>query len=127
MYLFQSWSVNGLCLTRDGMMAFFVLYLFFNQFRPTKNGLPGMHMRTLKEGLAMLRKTDKKNAFQFPVPPKFRGLKGFYADVIKNPMDLGTVSQNIDTKYRCDISMCRRCDTQALFQTTFLLFIVCCF
>ena len=57
-------------------------------------------MRTLKDCLLMLRKTDKNNVFQFPVPSNFRGLKGFYADVIKNPMDLGTVSKQIDSKYR---------------------------
>lgn len=51
----------------------------------------------------MLKKTDKNNVFQFPVPPHFRGLKGLYADVIKNPMDLGTVSKQIDSKYRCFI------------------------
>lgn len=48
----------------------------------------------------MLRKSDKNNVFQFPVPPTFRGLKGYYSDVIKSPMDLGTVSMQIDSKYR---------------------------
>eukprot|EP00752_Nemacystus_decipiens_P008857 g7903.t2 len=67
---------------------------------PSKNGLPGVHVRTLKDCLLMLKKTDKNNVFQFPVPPHFRGLKGLYADVIKNPMDLGTVSKQIDSKYR---------------------------
>ncbi|CAM9694233.1 unnamed protein product [Laminaria digitata] len=66
----------------------------------SKNGLPGMHVRTLKDCLAMLRKSDKNNVFQFPVPPTFRGLKGYYSDVIKSPMDLGTVSMQIDSKYR---------------------------
>ena len=54
----------------------------------------------MKDCLAMLRKSDKNNVFQFPVPPTFRGLKGYYADVIKSPMDLGTVAMQIDTKYR---------------------------
>ena len=61
-----------------------------------------MHVRTLKDCLAMLRKSDKNNVFQFPVPPTFRGLKGYYSDVIKSPMDLGTVSMQIDSKYRWD-------------------------
>lgn len=68
--------------------------------RPNAAGLPGPHVRTLTDGLTLLRKSDKKNVFQFPVPSNFRGLKGFYSDVIKNPMDLGTVMKNIDTKYR---------------------------
>lgn len=80
-------------------MCLLCTFLYLH-LRPTKNGLPGVHLRTLKEGMALLRKSDKKNVFQFPVPSNFRGFKGFYADVIKNPMDLGTVSQNIDAKYR---------------------------
>lgn len=74
--------------------------------RPSKNGLPGAHVRTLKDGLIMLRKSDKNNVFQFPVPPNFRGLRGVYSDVIKSPMDLGTVLKQIDTKYRCVGCMC---------------------
>ncbi|CAN0232615.1 unnamed protein product [Ectocarpus fasciculatus] len=66
----------------------------------SKNGLPGPHVRTLKDCLMMLKKSDKNNVFQFPVPPNFRGLRGMYADVIKNPMDLGTVMKRIDSKYR---------------------------
>ncbi|CAN0407755.1 unnamed protein product, partial [Hapterophycus canaliculatus] len=56
------------------------------------------HVRTLKDGLIMLRKSDKNNVFQFPVPPNFRGLRGVYSDVIKSPMDLGTVLKQIDSK-----------------------------
>ncbi|CAB1115335.1 unnamed protein product [Ectocarpus sp. CCAP 1310/34] len=66
----------------------------------SKNGLPGPHVRTLKDCLMMLKKSDKNNVFQYPVPPNFRGLRGMYADVIKNPMDLGTVMKRIDSKYR---------------------------
>ncbi|CAM9482072.1 unnamed protein product [Ectocarpus sp. 12 AP-2014] len=66
----------------------------------SKNGLPGPHVRTLKDCLMMLKKSDKNNVFQYPVPPNFRGLRGMYADVIKSPMDLGTVMKRIDSKYR---------------------------
>lgn len=68
--------------------------------RPNAAGLPGAHVRSLKDVLAILKKGDKKGVFLQPVPSDFRGLKGFYRDVIRNPMDLGTVSKNIDTKYR---------------------------
>lgn len=77
-----------------------VVFVTKSPTRPSKNGLPGTHVRTLKDCLLMLKKADKNNVFQFPVPPHFRGLKGLYADVIKNPMDLGTVAKQIDSKYR---------------------------
>lgn len=77
--------------------------------RPSKNGLPGAHVRTLKDCLMMLRKSDKNHVFQYEVPPNFRGLRGVYADVIKNPMDLGTVLKQIDTKYRCGFCLLRVC------------------
>lgn len=76
------------------------LALLYHENRPSKNGLPGVHVKTLKDCLLTLKKTDKNQVFQFPVPANFRGLKGLYADVIKNPMDLGTVSKQIDSKYR---------------------------
>ncbi|CAM9665388.1 unnamed protein product [Pylaiella littoralis] len=66
----------------------------------SRNGLPGMHVRILKDCLQMLKKSDKNNVFQFEVPPNFRGAKGVYADVIKTPMDLGTAFRQIESKYR---------------------------
>lgn len=75
--------------------------------RPNAVGLPGGHVRALKDVLVILKKGDKKGVFLQPVPSDFRGLKGFYSDVIRSPMDLGTVSKNIDAKYRYRLLDCR--------------------
>ena len=48
----------------------------------------------------MLKKADKLKFFHAPVLQNFMGHKGLYADVIKKPMDFGTVLIQIDTKYR---------------------------
>lgn len=68
--------------------------------RDNKFGMPGIHVKTMREALLSLKKSDKKMVFQYPVPPNFRGQRGLYSDIIKSPMDLGTVMTNIDEKYR---------------------------
>lgn len=68
--------------------------------RDNKFGMPGMHVKTLKDALLLLKKSDKGLIFQAPVPANFRGQKGLYSDIIENPMDLGTVLINVDEKYR---------------------------
>lgn len=77
----------------------------YSSFSTTRNrnnkfGMPGQHVKVMKEALLTLKKIDKKMVFQFPVPPNFRGHRGVYSDVIQNPLDLGTVMRNIDEKYR---------------------------
>ena len=81
-------------------VTLYVCVLLHDLGRPSKNGLPGPVVKILKECVQTLKKSDKGQVFHHPVPPNFRGPKGIYADVIKKPMDLGTVMTQIDTKYR---------------------------